>query len=178
MVSYARPMGSCTAEIIDLELWPYRFDEYRQSGKSWTDFVYAHPRLAGADKTNIVLDRLDGGGAKDLPENYSLVAPFGISQCTKRNPVDLIKAACAELKDVIVLCPPELTLTGVNTSTAPTIADMAKAVRDAKEFWCINSAPACLAAATRKGKLTKFWGVKDEFEQDNIFAFDGLVRID
>jgi hypothetical protein len=55
---------------------------------------------------------------------------------------------------------------------------MAKAVRDAGQFWAINSAPIILASSVRRGKESKFWGQKGEFESDNVPWFEGLVRMD
>jgi len=54
---------------------------------------------------------------------------------------------------------------------------MAKAIRDAKEFICINSSPAVVASAVRPGKETRVYGQRNEFTQDNIHHFDGLVIV-
>jgi hypothetical protein len=78
----------------------------------------------------------------------------------------------------VILCPPEFQIQGLQTFTAPSVEQMAKAIRDAQEFWCINSAPVVIASSVRRGKETRFWGVKNEWEVDNIFEFDGLVRMD
>lgn len=179
MTSYVKA-GHRQGEVIDLEVWPDRYEAYRKSRKTWTDFVYSDPRIKDADKTNIILDTLGQERAESLPEKYNLVAPFGISQGYPRNPLELIQTAAKELgKDnIIILCPPEFQIQGLRTYTAPSVEQMAKAVRDADEFWAINSAPVCLASAVRRDKETRFWGVKNEWEVDNIFEFDGLVRMD
>lgn len=182
MVSYAKPLGVTpwNAEILDLEVWPEKYADYRRSRKTWTDFVYSHPSIKEADKTNIILDRLDAGRAWGLPEKYHLIAPFGISQGYQRNPIELIQTAAKELgKDnIVILCPPSFQIQGLATYTASSVGQMAKAVRDADEFWAINSAPIILASATRRDKESRFWGQKNEYETDNIFEFDGLVRMD
>lgn len=182
MVSYAKPLDKTPwdAEIIDLEIWPNKYAEYRKSKKTWTDFVYSDPRIKDADKTNIILDSLGAERALGFPEQYHLIAPFGISQAYPRNPLELIQIAAKELgKDnIIILCPPEFQIQGLRTYTAPSVEQMAKAVRDADEFWAINSAPIILASATRREKESKFWGQKNEWETDNIFEFDGLIRMD
>ena len=179
MTSYVKA-GHRQGEMIDLEVWPNKYEAYRKSKKTWTDFVYSDPRIKEADKTNIVLDRLGKERAIGLPEKYNLIAPFGISQGYSRNPLLLIQDAVKQFgKDsLFIMCPPEIQITGLQTYTAPSIEQMAKAVRDAEEFLCINSAPVILASATRKDKQTRFWGQKDEWEVDNIFDFEGLVRID
>lgn len=182
MVSYAKPLGKTPwdAEVIDLEVWPNKYAEYRKSKKTWTDFVYSDPRIKDADKTNIILDSLGADKALGLPEKYHLIAPFGISQGYQRNPLELIQTAAKELgKDnIIILCPPEFQIQGLRTYTAPSVEQMAKAIRDADEFWAINSAPIILASATRRDKESRFWGQKNEWETDNIFEFEGLVRMD
>lgn len=182
LVSYAKPLKQTPwdAEILDLEIWPEKYAEYRRSRKTWTDFVYSHSSIKEADKTNIILDRLDFEKTIGLPEKYNLIAPFGISQGYQRNPLELIQLAVRELgKDsTIILCPPDFQIQGIATYTASSVEQMAKAIRDADEFWAINSAPIILASATRQDKATKFWGQKNEWEVDNIFDFEGLVRMD
>ena len=79
---------------------------------------------------------------------------------------------------MIVLCPGDVRIEGIATYTAPSIEQMAKAVRDADQFWAINSAPIILASSVRRGKESKFWGQKGEFESDNVPWFEGLVRMD
>jgi hypothetical protein len=179
MVSYVKA-GHRQGLVIDLEIWPARYDEYRKSKKPWHDFVYSHHSIKDADRTNIVLDNLDKSPAVGLPEEFNLVAPFGVSQGDRRNPVEIIQDAVSELgtDNTIILCPPgSLQIHGIRTYTAPTIADMAKAIRDAKEFICINSSPAVVASAVRLGKETRVYGQRNEFIQDNIHHFDGLVIV-
>lgn len=179
MTSYVKA-GHRQGLMIDLEVWPNKYNEYRNSKKSWTDFVYGHPLIKEADKTNIVLDRLGAERVLGLPEKYHLIAPFGISQGYQRNPLELIQLAVRELgKDnIIILCPPSFQIQGLATYTAPSVEQMAKAIRDADQFWAINSTPIVLASSTRRDKESKFWGQKDEWETDNIFDFEGLVRMD
>lgn len=182
LVSYAKPLGKIPwdSEILDLEIWPNKYADYRKSRKTWTDFVYSHPTIKEADKTNIVLDKLGTDKAVGLPEKYHLIAPFGISQNYQRNPLEMIQNAAKELgKDnIVVLCPKEVQIQGLATYTAPSVEQMAKAIRDADEFWAINSAPIILASATRRDKESRFWGQKNEWETDNIFDFEGLIKMD
>ena len=182
LVSYARPLKEIPwdAEILDLQIWPNKYAEYRRSRKTWTDFVYSHQAIKDANKTEIILDCLGASRAFGLPENYHLIAPFGISQSHKRNPLEMIQDSVKTLgKDnIVVLCPPEIVIQGLQTYTAPSVEQMAKAIRDADEFWAINSAPIILASAVRREKESKFWGQKEPFETDNVFWFEGLVSMD
>jgi len=182
MVSYVRPAVELRidSEIIDLEVWPNRYFEYKKSKKPWHDFVYSDPKIKGADKTDIILDKLGSEPPAGLPNDYHLIAPFGISQEYKYNFLTIIQDAIKELgkEKTIILCPPEVRIEGLLTYTANSIEQMAKAVRDADQFWAINSAPIILASAVRRGKESKFWGQKEPHEQDNVFWFDGLKRMD
>ena len=182
MVSYAKPMDAIPwdAEILELEIWPTRYLEYRQSKKPWHDFVYSHPAIKEADRKNIVLDKLGQEPAQGFPKDYHLIAPFGISQEHKHNFITIIQDAVKELgKDkTIILSPPEVKIEGLLTYTAPSVEQMAKAIRDADQFWAINSAPIILASAVRHGKESKFFGQKGVAEQDNVFEFEGLSRMD
>lgn len=179
MVSYVKA-GHRKGVTIDLEIWPNRYDEFIKSKKTWHDFVYSHNSIKDADKTNIILDRLEKTRAEGLPESYVLVAPFGISQSYKRDPTLIIQDAVREFgKDsVIVLCPGEVSIQGLRTYTAPTIQDMAKAIRDAEEFLAVNSSPIILASAVRSGKTSRLYGEKFEHKVQNVFDFDGLVMVD
>ena len=182
LVSYVRPSVELRldSEILDLEVWPNRYLEYKKSRKPWHDFVYSHPAIKDAAKTNIILDKLGIESAIGLPKNYNLVAPFGISQEYKYNFITLIQDAIKELgkNKTYILCPPEVRIEGLLTYTANSIEQMAKAIRDADQFWAINSAPIILASAVRRGKESKFWGQKESHEQDNVFWFEGLSRMD
>lgn len=183
LVSYVKPLTGGTpfnAEIIDLEIWPSRYLEFLNSRKPWHDFVYSHPAINRADRTNIVLDKLDGEPPLGLPKKYHLIAPFGISQTYKRNPLEIIQSAARELgKDnIIVLCPPEISISGLRTYTAPSVEEMAKAIRDADEFWAINSSPVILASVVRRGKTTRFYKELGDAEIQNVFDFEGLIGMD
>ena len=41
LVTYVRP--GTADDIIDLEIWPNRYNAFRDSKLSWMDFVYQHP---------------------------------------------------------------------------------------------------------------------------------------
>lgn len=177
LVSYVRPTAELRldAEVLDLEIWPNRYIEYRTSGKTWTDFVYNHPLIEKADKTNIVFDKLGDESAEGLPESYNLVAPFGISQGHKRNPLEVIVEARKKLgeKDFFVLCPPKTTIKGLNCYTANSVEQMAKAIRGANEFWCIDSAPMAIARAVRKEKKVVYYRqTLEPYDRDNNEIWD------
>jgi len=178
LVSYVK--AGSKGDIIDLEIWPNKYEEYRKSKKTWMDFVYSHPEIKGADKTNILLDKLDEKAAEGLPETYNLVAPFGISQGHKNNPLEIITRARTEMgkENFYVLCPPEMKIQGLDTYTAQSVEQMAKAIRGADVFWAINSTPIVLASAVRKDKNTGFFPQKNEWETDNIFDFEGMIKLD
>lgn len=179
MTSYVKA-GHRQGLVIDLEIWPNRYEEFIKSKKTWHDFVYSHHSIKDADKTNIILDKLDKAPADGLPEKYNLIAPFGISQTYKRNPLELIQTAARELgKDnIIILCPPEFQIQGLNTYTAPSVEQMVKAIRGADEFWSVNSSPIIIASAVRREKESRFWGEKNNGEVQNVFEFEGLIRMD
>jgi hypothetical protein len=55
---------------------------------------------------------------------------------------------------------------------------MVKAIRGAGQFWAVNSSPIIIASAVRRDKESRFWGEKNEAEVQNVFHFQGLVRMD
>jgi len=70
MVSYAQPLGAIPfdADLLELEIWPNKYIDYRKSRKSWGEFVYSHNDIKGADREKIILDRLVNERAIGLPE--------------------------------------------------------------------------------------------------------------
>jgi hypothetical protein len=178
LVSYVK--AGSKEDVLDLEIWPNRYNDFIKSRKTWHDFVYSHPEIKDADKTNIILDKLDDKPAEGLPETYNLVAPFGISQTFYRNPLSLIQDAVKELgkESVFVLCPPDIKIQGLNTYTAQSVEQMVKAIRGADQFLAVNSSPIIIASAVRRGKESRFWGEKNEAEVQNVFHFNGLTRVD
>ena len=179
MTSYVKA-GHRQGDIIDLEIWPNRYEAFIKSRKTWHDFVYSHPEIKDADKTNIILDKLKLERIKELPEKYNLVAPFGISQSDKRNPLEIIVESRKQFgeENFYVLCPPEIGINGLNCFTAKTIMEMAQVIRDAEKMSAVNSSPVILASAVRRGKETLFYGEREEHSVQNVFEFDGLINAD
>ena len=174
MVSYVK-VGN-KGDVIDLEIWPNKYQEYRFSGKTWTEFVYAHPEINKADPKDILFDKLDDAPAKGLPETYNMVAPFGISQGHKRDPLQIIVEARKKCggDNFLVLCQ-GTEIKGLQTYTAPSIPELARAIRGAEEFWSIDSGQMAIAAGVRKDKKVVYFPQTIEpFAKDNIFIWDSV----
>ena len=175
MVSYVK-VGN-KGDIIDLEIWPNKYQEYRFSGKTWTEFVCAHPEINKADPRDILFDKLDDAPAKGLPETYNMVAPFGISQGHKRDPLQIIVEARKKCggDNFFVLCQGGTEIKGLQTYTAPSIPELARAIRGAEEFWSIDSGQMAIAAGVRKDKKVVYFPQTIEpFAKDNIFIWDSV----
>jgi hypothetical protein len=141
LVSYVKPFAELRGiyhdkGTLDLEIWPNKYEEFRKSKKNWTDFVYSNPQIAEADKYNIILDKLGEDRLPWLPEKYTLVAPFGVSQIIQYNPLKIIQNAIKlfGIDHTYILCPPEVKIKGLNIFTAKNVGEMAKAIRDAEHF--------------------------------------------
>jgi ADP-heptose:LPS heptosyltransferase len=175
MVSYVK-VGN-KGDVIDLEIWPNKYQQYRFSGKTWTEFVYAHPDINKADPKDILFDKLDDAPAKGLPETYNMVAPFGISQGHKRDPLQIIVEARKKCggDNFFVLCQEGTEIKGLQTYTAPSIPELARAIRGAEEFWSIDSGQMAIAAGVRKEKkVVYFPQTLEPFAKDNIFIWDSV----
>jgi hypothetical protein len=175
MVSYVK-VGN-KGDVIDLEIWPNKYQEYRFSGKTWTEFVYAHAEINKADPKDILFDKLDDAPAKGLPETYNMVAPFGISQGHKRDPLQIIVEARKKCggDNFFVLCQEGTEIKGLQTYTAPSIPELARAIRGAEEFWSIDSGQMAIAAGMRKDKKVVYFPQTIEpFAKDNIFIWDSV----
>lgn len=175
MVSYVK-VGS-KGDVIDLEIWPNKYQEYRFSGKTWTEFVYSNPEINKADPKDILFNKLDDAPAKGLPETYNMVAPFGISQGHKRDPLQIIVEARKKCggDSFFVLCQEGTEIKGLQTYTAPSIPELARAIRGAEEFWSIDSGQMAIAAGVRKDKKVVYFPQTIEpFAKDNIFIWDSV----
>ena len=175
MVSYVKAGNK--GDVIDLEIWPNKYQEYRFSGKTWTEFVYAHPEINKADPKHIVFDKLDDKSAEGLPETYNMVAPFGISQGHKREPLQIIVEARKKCggDNFFVLCQDGTEIKGLKTYTAPSIPELARAIRGAEGFWSIDSGQMAIAAGVRKEKRVVYFPQTIEpFDKDNIFIWNSV----
>lgn len=159
-VSYTAPClpGSfVNVPRVDLEIWPNRYGDYRHSGKTWEDYVYAP--WPGLDR-RILFDLLDPAPSLEeygMAPNTSLIAPFGYSQVIKPAPAlvcqkgfDLFGAPCR------ILAEPAQAEAAIGAGwseslfvSARSIPDMIRLIRDAANVLTVNSAPAVAAAAVR-----------------------------
>lgn len=176
-VTYAKWTDRVQGEAIDLQIWPQRYEAFRASGQNWMDFVYADPRLAGADRT-IVLDNLSDGPPEGLPARYNLLAAKGVSQGYRYEHHRVMQAAAHYLGDFIYLHEPCNCTFSVPHWSAASVPDLARAIRHADKMLCINSAPAILASAVRRGRETYFLPQKEQWAQDNCETWPGRIDLD
>lgn len=178
LVTYADWTESPKGEVIDLEIWPDRYADFRQSKQSWMDFIYADPRIIEADRA-IVLDNLPDRPASGLSGNYNLLAADGISQGFRYPLQFCIDRAREQLGEFTILhAPSPMAFYAVPHWSAPSIVDLALAIRDARHFMCINSAPAILASAVRRDRPTYFLPQQGSWAQDNCAAWPGRLDWD
>ena len=178
LVSYATWVapGEGKGERIELEIWPNRYNAFRQSGLSWMDFVYQHPAIAGAD-SKIVLDRVPDGPPPGLPDLYNLLAPMGVSQSWNYPTLDILQKATELMGDYIIMCEKKHYFHNRHW-TAGSVVEMAQAIKHALIFMAINSAPAILASALRQNRPTYFLPQKEQWAQDNCDTWPGRVDVD
>lgn len=133
--------------IFNRQVWPLLYDEYRESGKWWEEFVFGEyaPEAVGE---RIVFDSIEKGDDLGV---FDLVAPFGISQVVRHDPMKVVvKAVSLYGKDnLAVLCPPEFQISGIRTITAKSVSELPWIVASSRNFLGINSAPALIASATK-----------------------------
>ena len=178
LVSYAQWTPEPMGEVIDLQIWPHRYASYRSSGMNYQDFLYNQPQLAGMDRS-LVLDNLPDLPAAGLPETYNLLAPDGISQGFQYPLQFCLARAREQLGEFTVLhAPSPMAFYTTPHWSAPSITELALAIRDARFFMCINSAPAILASAVRRGRPTYFLPQQGPWAQDNCDPWPGRLDWD
>jgi len=178
LISYAKWVapGEGEGEILDFQIWPNRYNEYRNSGQSYVDFMYSHPALVGVDR-KIVLDCIPDGPPPGLPDQYNLLAPLGISQGWNYPTLDILDKAEKLMGDFIILCERKYYFYKRHW-TAGSVVEMAQAIKHADKFMTINSAPAILASALRQDRTTYFLPQKEQWAQDNIAPWPGRVDVE
>jgi len=134
--------------VFNREVWPLLYEEYRASDRRWEEFVFGGEFPEAIDK-RIVLDNI--WMAPDLGV-YDLVAPFGISQMVRRDPLMVVKKAIEMYgKDnLVVLCPNELDINGLKAISCSSVAYMPFLIQKSRNFLGINSSPAIIASAVRE----------------------------
>lgn len=180
LVSYATWVapGQGTGERIELEIWPNRYNAFRQSGLSWMDFVYQHPAIAEADR-KIVLDRVPDGPPAGLPDKYNLLAPHGISHGWHYPLNKIMQKAEEMMGSYFLMHAPCHCYYSVPHWSAGSIVEMAQAIKHADLFMAINSAPIVMASALRQdGKETFYLPQKGQWAQDNVAPWPGRVDVD
>jgi hypothetical protein len=161
---------------MDFQIWPNRYNEYRNSGQSYVDFMYSHPALVGVDQ-KIILDRVPDGPPPGLPDQYNLLAPLGISQAWNYPTLDILQKAEELMGDYVIMCERQYYFYK-RKWTAQSVVEMAQAIKHADKFMTINSAPAVLASALRQDRQTYFMPQKERWAQDNVAPWSGRVDVE
>lgn len=182
-ISYASPSepeARCRAgfdRVIDLQIWPNRYDEFRMSGKPWGDFVFGlFPEFTHLNQRPD-FDRIDDQptfAEYGMSSDVCLLAAFGYSQGRRHQPAKLIEACRRVARKPLVMLADQaqkkhLLELGVPRSMvlcATSAGHLPRLIRDASEMFTINSAPCIIAGAVR----SQFWHVSSGVAQDDAFS--------
>jgi len=182
-VSYCRP--SVLAErgaqnfqtVLDLEIWPNRYDEFIRSGQTWLDFVYgATPELAGINRKPVFdrIDEMPSLADYGLPADVAIFSPFGYSQ-SKRYPLQLLaEQAKKRIGEAFVTLADAgqadaLARAGIakeSILTARRSSHLPRLLRDARAVFTINSSPSVICGAVR----SEFWHVLEGDPQNDAIS--------
>ena len=182
-VSYCRPsLLSQRADhdfgmLLDLEIWPNRFNQFVDSGQTWLDFVYgSNALLAGIDRKPVfdLIDQMPSLADYYLTPDVGIFSPFGYSQRNRYSLETLEECAMDRI------CGPFVTLADPSHAEALGRAGIAKdsiltarrsshlprLLRDARSVFTINSAPSIICGAVR----SEFWHVLSGDEQNDALC--------
>lgn len=181
-VSYAKPVWPARAMFdldFPLEIWPTRYQDFRDSGKPWMDYVYGlFPELAAVNRT-VVFDRIDE--APDPVERYGLrpgyciLSCFGYSQAERVALGRYAEVAGRHMPEgrTVLLCDQQyrqrLLSIGVpppSLLTAESLGHLPRIIRDAAQVMTTNSAPAHIAAAVR----SSYFHIPEGDRQNDLVA--------
>lgn len=100
----AYPPGFKFDYMIDLEIWPNRYHQYRKSGKKWWDFVTnSHPITQGLKWRSPFVEPLPPYPI-DNPQRYCVVANAGFSQMPRIEPSKVSALAQKLYPNLTTLC--------------------------------------------------------------------------
>ena len=154
--------------LIDLEIWDSfadnnnqpRYMAFRTMKKKWVDFIYDDfPEVENRYK--ILFTKIEFEDYfYEIPEQYNLIAPMGMSQIFKW-PFPEIQKRVYEIMDSTHDLNPTYVLGTKDVPgvlTAKKLYHLPKMIKDAASFFCINSAPSIIAGAVRENKYYHFDG--------------------
>jgi hypothetical protein len=132
--------------VIDLQIWPDLHQEFCQSEKNWSDFVYDLLPEGKDINRQIVLNSPSIITPPEL-KSWVLCFPTGYSQDKKIHPAEVIQAAHQIANGRPVLCAGKA---AHGMAEFETIEYMCAYIRDAQEVVTINTSTSILASALRK----------------------------
>lgn len=149
LVPYCRPITPENKHgqydrILDLQIWPNRFDEFTASGLNWMDFVYGLvPEGRDIDR-QIVLDS-PAIVTPPVLRDCLLAFPTGYSQAAPINPLEVLHIAHRLNAPVLAIGKAEHGFLELQS-----IEELCAWIRDAKMVLTINTSASILASALRK----------------------------
>lgn len=149
LVPYCRPIvpensRSQYDRILDLQVWPARYNDFVQSGKNWVDFVYGlFPEGKNIDR-QIVLDS-PAIVTPPILRECLLCFPTGYSQGSPVNPLEVLGIAHKFGAPVLAVGKTEHGFLELSS-----IEELCAWIRDAKAMLTINTSATILASAFRK----------------------------
>jgi hypothetical protein len=153
LVDYVAPVapGAVTDgqfdRVLDLQVWPARYDSYRRSGQTWSDYVFGlYPECEAVSDRRPRFDRVPELD-KSLA-NVALVAPYGHSQVAHPDPEWLRRTVwrLGNEREIVFHLGPGMSYP-YPVWVAPDIVTLCGAIKAAGEFFTVDSAPNILAAA-------------------------------
>lgn len=173
LVSYCRAAspGVDRAEfdrILDLQIWPNRYEDFRASGLKWADFVHGlFPEGASIDR-QIVLDVAPKCEVPPWLASTTLCFPTGFSQVNPEPVGNVLSLAhvIAAGRPVVVVGKSDHGMAELKS-----IPQMCAWIAGARDVVTINSAPSILASALRKA----YFHIP-ECEQDD-FSHSAQIRL-
>lgn len=181
LVSYVRWTDDCQPRegecLLDLRIFPPRWNDFRTCGLSWRKFVYGlYPEILEAETLPICFDRQIPAADYGLPDDYTLISPFGHSQLKRPSIewfVETVRKITGHTRNLYILSESPLVNSDFPSVTVTSLAHLPEIIRRAREFFTINSAPSIIASVVR----THYYHVyqPDYDGQDNFEAASQTV---
>ena len=175
-IDYATPviqLNSCDV-VHKLEVWDsfnsntnqMRYADFRMSKKKWVNFIYDD--FKDVDHSNIQFTNIEFDDFEyDLPSEYNMIAPCGQSQVFRWDSNEFMKRV-SEVHQSVENTLPSVFLGDCQKGflQAKKINHLPKLIKEAHDFFCINSAPSIIAGAVREKHYYHFCEPSFDFQDD------------
>jgi hypothetical protein len=168
MVDYCTPCypnadRSCFDKVIDLQIWPNRYNDFRTSGKNWSEYIWSLIKEGDQISRQIHLNT-PAICVPPIIKDSVLCFPIGYSQNIKYETAQIIQVAHIIANGNPVIC---IGKKDLGMCELDSIEMLCAYIAKAKEVVTINSASTVICSAFRNSWFHIADSPQDDFFHEN-----------